>query len=111
MCRDPYLAEAEIQELNLIVEAFLNTAELRARRRVTMQLAEWDDVLDRFLDANELPLLRGKGRVSAVETKRIIDERYADFDARRKAAQNAAAPDDLEELTRIAAQAGQGRVE
>jgi len=56
-----YLGEAEIKELNLIVETFLNTAELRARRCQTMRLAEWEAVLDNFLESNELPRLRGAG--------------------------------------------------
>lgn len=104
-----YLAEVEIRDLNLIVETFLNTAELRARRRVTMQLADWERVLDGFLDANDLPRLRGKGGVSAAEAKRIAHERYADFDVRRREARAADAPDELEELTRIAAETGKGQ--
>ena len=36
------LGAAEIKELNLIVEAFLNTAELRARRRQPIRLIEWE---------------------------------------------------------------------
>ena len=47
-----YLEEAEIRELNLIVTMFLDTAELRARRREPMTLAEWNSVLDRFLAGN-----------------------------------------------------------
>ena len=99
-----YLGEAEIRELNLIVETFLNTAELRATRRQTMRLAEWEGVLDTFLTSNELPKLQGAGSISAESAKRIAHDRYDAFDAKRKEAarQAAAELDDLEELKRIA---------
>ena len=48
-----YLGESEIRELNLIVTMFLDTAELRVRRRQLMSLATWDRILDRFLAGNE----------------------------------------------------------
>ena len=99
-----YLGEAEIRELNLIVETFLNTAELRASRRQTMQLADWDSVLDGFLRSNELPLLQNAGTVSKKQAERIAHTRYADFDSKRKAAEREAAAevDDLSELKKIA---------
>jgi hypothetical protein len=99
-----YLGEAEIKELNLIVETFLNTAELRASRRQTMRLADWEGVLDTFLTSNELPRLQGAGSVSAKQAERIAHDRYDAFDKARKAAQALAASesDELEELKRIA---------
>jgi len=99
-----YLGEGEIKELNLIVETFLNTAELRATRRQTMQMQDWDNVLDGFLKSNELPLLTGKGGISAKQAKKIADARYTDFDTARKAAERKAAAqvDDLSELKKIA---------
>ena len=106
-----YLGEAEIKELNLIVETFLNTAELRATRRQTMRLSDWEGVLDTFLTSNELPKLDGAGRVSARQAQRIAHERYETFDAKRKAAQKAAAneTDEIEELKRIADAAKAGK--
>lgn len=99
-----YLGEAEISELNLIVTMFLDTADLRARRRQTMQLAEWEIVLDDFLRANELPVLRNAGSVSADRARAIAEERYAAFDAKRREAERRAseATDEIEELRRIA---------
>ena len=99
-----YLGEAEIKELNLIVETFLNTAELRANRRQSIRLSEWEQVLERFLSSNELPKLRGAGGVSAKDAERIAHERYTEFDAKRKEAEKQVADEteDLEELKRIA---------
>ena len=99
-----YLGAAEIKELNLIAEAFLNTAELRARRRQPMRLIEWEQVLDDILALSDLPNLRGAGSVSAKDAERIAHERYLEFDAKRKEAERRVADEteDLEELKRIA---------
>lgn len=99
-----YLGEAEIRDLNLIVTMFLDTAELRARRRETMKLNDWEGVLDTFLQSNELPLLRNAGSISAADAERIAHQRYAEFDAKRKEAERIAADqaDDIAELERIA---------
>lgn len=99
-----YLGETEIRDLNLIVTMFLDTAELRARRRETMKLSEWEGVLDTFLQSNELPLLRNAGSISAADAERIAYQNYAEFDAKRKEAERIAADqaDDIEELERIA---------
>ncbi|WP_027132545.1 virulence RhuM family protein [Geminicoccus roseus] len=99
-----YLGEAEIKELNLIVTMFLDTADLRARRRQTMRLAEWDGVLNSFLTSNELPLLRNAGTVSAKQAETIAYARYADFDSKRREAERVTAAEggDLAELQRIA---------
>lgn len=105
-----YLGEAEIKDLNQIVTMFLDTAELRARRRQTMRLGDWESVLDTFLTSNELPLLRNAGTVSAKQAEAIAHARYAEFDAKRREAERAAAEqvDDLAELQRIA-EASKGR--
>lgn len=99
-----YLGEAEIRELNLIVTMFLDTAELRANRRQVMHLTEWETVLDTFLSANELPLLRNAGSISAKRAEAIAHERYEAFDARRKEAERVETTrtDELEELEKIA---------
>lgn len=99
-----YLGETEIRDLNLIVTMFLDTADLRARRRETMKLSEWEGVLDTFLQSNELPLLRSAGGISAADAERIAHQRYAEFDAKRKEAERIAADqaDDIAELERIA---------
>ncbi len=105
-----YLGEAEIRELNLIVTMFLDTAELRASRRQTMRLAEWEGVLDTFITSNELPLLRNAGSISAKKAEQIAHASYAEFEGKRREAERLAAQqtDDLAELERIA-KASKGR--
>jgi len=105
-----YLGEAEIKELNLIVTMFLDTAELRASRRQTMRLAEWEGVLDTFITSNELPLLRNAGSISAKKAEQIAHARYAEFEGKRREAERLAAQetDDLAELEKIV-KASKGR--
>lgn len=81
-----YLGDLEIRELNQIVSMFLDTADLRARRRLTIKLAEWEGILDRFLASNELPVLHGAGNRSKMDADAIAHRRYAEFDAARKEA-------------------------
>ncbi len=103
-----YLDEPEIRELNLIVTMFLDAAELRANRRQTMRLAEWEGVLDTFLASNELPLLRNAGNISAKQAEEIAHTRYVAFDEKRKETERLAAAEtnDIEELQRIAETVG-----
>ena len=97
-----YLAEKEISDLNLIVTMFLDTADLRARRRQTTRLADWEVVLDGFLRSNELPLLKNAGSVSAAQAEKIACERYEAFDAQRREQIAAGGESDIVELEKIA---------
>ena len=99
-----YLGEAEISELNLIVTMFLDTADLRSRRRQNIQLSEWEVILDDFIRNNELPLLQGRGHIKAEDAERLAHERYAAFDDRRRLNEkemDAVVPE-IDELQRIA---------
>lgn len=100
-----YLTQDEISDLNLLTTRFLDFAEFRARRRREIHMAEWVTQTDRFIDLDELPLLRGSGSVSTQEKDRLAGERYDEYDSRRRAdeARRALAEeaDDLRALTEI----------
>ncbi len=99
-----YLADPEISELNLIVTMFLDTADLRARRRQSMRLSDWDAVLDNFLQSNDLPKLRDAGSVSHERAISVATDHYDNFDNARKLAEQKSDLDisELEELEKIA---------
>ncbi len=99
-----YLSEREVSQLNLIVETFLNTAELRASRRQTMHLVDWEQVLDLFLSSNDLPILHGLGSISAEQAHATAHRRYQAFAESRRQTEGGAAAiiTDLDELKRIA---------
>ena len=87
-----YLNEAHIKELNQIVSAYLDLAENRAQRQILMKMEDWVQFLHGFLELSEYPILKDKGKVSALEAKlkakqefekyRVIQDRnfISDFD-------------------------------
>lgn len=79
-----YLEKFEIEELNQIVVMYLDYAENQAKNRKTVTMAEWDQKLDAFLTFNEKDLLNHAGKVSAEVAKKLVLERYAEFDDRRR---------------------------
>lgn len=86
-----YLTEPEISDLNLITTMFLDYAEGRARRRQQITMAEWAVKADEFLVFNEHEVLRNGGKISSDKMKAVTDDRYSEFDRRRKAAELEAA--------------------
>ena len=87
-----YLSREELDELGRLVNAFLDLAEGRARRRIPMTMEDWAKNLDGFLRLDDRDILDGAGSVSKdqadaralseFERFRIVqDQRYvSDFD-------------------------------
>ncbi len=71
-----YLSEAHIKELNQIVSAYLDLAENRARRRILMKMTDWIEFLHSFLELSDYPILRDKGKVSALEARVKAEQEY-----------------------------------
>lgn len=59
-----YLTEDEIYDLNLIVDQYLSFAEMQARKKKPMNMADWIQKLDDFLQLNEKEILKNAGSVS-----------------------------------------------
>lgn len=76
-----YLNEQHIKELNRIVSAYLDLAENRAERQIPTKMHEWISFLHQFLELSNYPILKDKGKVSALEA-RIKAEK--EFDKYRK---------------------------
>ena len=81
-----YLRAEEMSLLNRLTTMFLDFAELRASQRQQTTMADWMAQTDRFLRFNDQPLLAGAGRVSRAEMEAVIAQRFAEFDAQRRAA-------------------------
>lgn len=92
-----YLTQDEISTLNLLVNQFLEFAELRARRRRTITMAEWVTQTDRFLDLNEFPILDNAGHVSHEHMKQIVHARYEEFEKERRAIEARLAEEEAEQ--------------
>lgn len=59
-----YLSERELNQLNLLVSAFLDVAELQAMQEQPMTMADWIESLDRQIVAVRREVLRGSGHIS-----------------------------------------------
>lgn len=78
-----YLNEAHVKELNRIVSAYLDLAENRAERGIVTRMSEWADFLIRFLELSNYPILKDKGKVSALEAKLKAEGEYEVFRQRQ----------------------------
>ncbi len=97
-----YLRADEIDALNRIATMFLDYAEDRASQRQNLRMADWQQYVDRFVEFNERPLLKHAGSVSHERMQQVAHERYAEFDAKRRAAEALQADaEDMRELERV----------
>ncbi len=92
-----YLAQEELDSLGRIVNAYLELAEERARRKIPMTMEDWATRLDKFLEFDERDVLQNAGSISGkiakshaiseFEKYRIIQDRLfeSDFDKETKA--------------------------
>ncbi|MBC8320250.1 MAG: virulence RhuM family protein [Bacteroidetes bacterium] len=76
-----YLNEQHIKELNRIVSAYLDLAESRAERQIPTTMQEWINFLHQFLELSSFPILKDKGKISALEAKLKAEQ---EFDKYRK---------------------------
>jgi hypothetical protein len=79
-----YLKQEEIKDLNEIVTMYLDYAERQARQRKTVTMDQWSDKLDAFLEFNEQELLTHAGKVKAEVAMKTAENRYSEFDQKRK---------------------------
>lgn len=87
-----YLTKDELQSLGRIVNAYLDLAEERARRKIPMTMEDWAKRLDMFLEFDDRAVLQDSGKITAqiakehaeseFEKYRIIQDRLfeSDFD-------------------------------
>ena len=71
-----YLSESELEILNRTVNAYLEFAELQARRGRLMKMADWSAKLDDFLKLGEQELLTHAGKISAEQAKEKAEREY-----------------------------------
>ena len=87
-----YLSETEIGQLERIVSAYLDLAEMQAMRHIPITMADWEERLNGFLKLWDHEVLKDNGKISAEMAKlhaetefekyRIIQDRIyvSDFD-------------------------------
>lgn len=87
-----YLSENEIAQLERMVSAYLDLAEMQAIRNIPMTMADWEERLNGFLKLWDHEILKDNGKISAEMAKlhaetefekyRIVQDRIyiSDFD-------------------------------
>ena len=68
--------EQHIKELNRIVSAYLDLAESRAERQIPTTMQEWINFLHQLLELSSFPILKDKGKISALEAKLKAEQEY-----------------------------------
>ena len=63
---------------------FLETAELRAKNRVTTTMDFWRENVDRIVQSNDFALLQNKGKVSKEQMQQLALTQFERFDGYRK---------------------------
>ena len=74
-----YLSEQEVDVLNRLSSAFIDLAELRARDHILMTMADWRDVLGRYLELNDRGLLPDAGSVTHEQAEEKVLTEYEKF--------------------------------
>ena len=100
-----YLSEKEVDALNRLSNAFIDIAEQRAEDHVLMTMADWKNLLSRYMELNNRALLSDAGRITheqaeekaltEYEKLRVIQDReiMSDFDRQLKSLFDGNVPD------------------
>lgn len=91
-----YMTHEEISTLNLIVNMYLDYAELQAKGRHPMHMADWENKLGDFLRFNGRDVLENFGTVKREVAEKLALTQYEQYDAHRRKLE---AQDDVDELT------------
>ena len=59
-----YLSKEELEQLELIVTAFLNLAEARAKQNIPMTMEDWAMRIDKYLLSDDRNVLKDAGKIS-----------------------------------------------
>ena len=90
-----YMTHEEISTLNLIVNMYLDYAELQAKNHHAMHMADWEDKLNLFLQFNGREVLQNLGKVKREVAEALAIAEYKKFDAHRRMVEAA----DVDKLT------------
>lgn len=74
-----YLTPDEMTSLELIVSAYLDLAENRARRHVPMTMEDWAKRIDIFLEADDQAVLRDAGKITAAIAREYAEAEFEKY--------------------------------
>jgi len=71
-----YLSDHELGQMQRIVSAYLDMAEVQAARHIPMTMEDWEQRLNGFLTLWDREILQDAGRVSAALAKRHAETEF-----------------------------------
>lgn len=74
-----YLSKDELESLGRVVNAYLDLAEERAKRKIPMTMEDWAKRLDVFLEADDREVLRDSGKVTAALAKKHAESEFEKY--------------------------------
>ena len=74
-----YLAKEELESLGRIVNAYLDLAEERAKRKIPMTMEDWAKRLDIFLEFDDRDILQDAGKVTATLAKAHAESEFEKY--------------------------------
>ncbi len=74
-----YLKKEELESLGRIVNAYLDLAEDRARRKIPMTMEDWAKRLDLFLEFDEREILQDNGTITAQIAKDFAESEFEKY--------------------------------
>lgn len=95
-----YLSNDELEQLDRLVEQYLNLAEARAQRKISTTMQQWEELLDSLLKLNVREVLENFGEISMEVAKAMAQVEYDAFDEHRHELEDArSTAEDIKELT------------
>jgi len=74
-----YCSAEELDALNSVVSAYLEFAEMQARRRIPMHMNDWIETLDGFLKLSRHNILTNAGSISALAAEKKAREEFKKY--------------------------------
>jgi hypothetical protein len=74
-----YLTEFELGQLERMVSAYLDVAEIQAIRRIPMTMSDWEERLNRFLQLWDREILNDAGKISAELAKEFAESEFEKY--------------------------------
>lgn len=96
-----YMTQEEISTLNLIVNMYLDYAELQAKQHHAMYMADWEDKLAQFLKFNGREVLQNFGTVKREVADSLAIAEYEKFESHRRMIECADVDELAEEIKSI----------
>ena len=96
-----YMTQEEISTLNLIVNMYLDYAELQAKQHHAMHMADWEEKLNQFLQFNGREVLMNSGKVKRKVAEALAVAEYEKYDQHRRLIEAAEADELNAEIKKI----------